>query len=206
MNPLQILDLIPTVLSYRREIYTICLIFLGILLIPLLSIIVITNAGFQPISDVLVKIDPITKSTQLLNPDGTLYKAVNLKTIWPVKGVITLGFGESDLPYQPFHTGIDIANPNGKIGDPVIAFMPGKVVTVTRLNWGYGNYVMIDHGDNITSLYGHLDKIYVNQGQEVKQGQVIGTEGETGWATGPHLHFEVRVFGIPINPKAFLGS
>ncbi len=201
-----LLTIIPNLVSYRKELYTISLIFLGILLIPLLSIIVITNAGFQPISDVLVKTDPITKSTQLLNPDGTLYKDVNLNTVWPVRGFITLGFGESDLPYQPFHTGIDIANPSGKIGDPVIAFMPGKVVTVNRLNWGYGNYVVIDHGDNITSLYGHFDKIYVNQGQEVKQGQVIGTEGTTGWATGPHLHFEVRVFGIPVNPKAFLGT
>ncbi len=192
--------------SYRKELLTVLFTFLGVLLIPIVAVIVIANAGFQAVSDTLVKIDPLSKSVQLFDPTGKVYKTINLKTVWPVKGVITLGFGESDLPYQVFHTGIDIANPNGKVGDLIVAFMPGKVTYADEISWGYGRHVIIDHGDNITTVYGHLNTINVKQGQEVKLGQVIGTEGETGWATGPHLHFEVRVFGIPVNPRAFLGS
>ena len=192
--------------SFRRELLTVIGTFLIVLLIPIVAVIVIANAGFQAVSDTLVKIDPLTKAVQLFDPTGKTYKVLNLKTIWPVKGVITLGFGESDLPYQVFHSGIDIANPYGQTGDPILAFMPGKVTYADEIPWGYGKHVIIDHGDNITTVYGHLNTIYVKQGQEVKQGQVIGTEGETGWATGPHLHFEIRVFGIPVNPRTFLGS
>ena len=200
------LRLLLTLYSYRKELSFIVFTFLGVLLIPVIAVIIIANAGFQAVSDTLVKIDPLSKVVQLFDPTGKTYKNINLKTIWPVRGVITLGFGESDLPYQVFHTGIDIANPNGKVGDSIAAFMPGKVTYADEISWGYGKHVIIDHGDNITTVYGHLNTIYVKQGQEVKQGQVIGTEGETGWATGPHLHFEIRVFGIPVNPRTFLGS
>ena len=88
---------------------------------------------------------------------------------WPVKGVITLEFGESDLPYQPFHTGIDIANPNGKVGDPITPFMNGKVIYAGEIFWGFGKHIIIDHGNNITSIYGHLNKIFVYPGEKLKQ-------------------------------------
>jgi murein DD-endopeptidase MepM/ murein hydrolase activator NlpD len=84
--------------------------------------------------------------------------------------------------------------------------MPGKVVYAEEISWGYGKHIIIDHGDNVTTLYGHLNKIFVIKGQNIKAGEVIGKEGQTGWATGPHLHFEVRVFGIPVNPITFLGK
>jgi len=74
------------------------------------------------------------------------------------------------------------------------------------LSWGYGNYVVIDNGNNVTSLYAHLSKIVVTKGQNVQPGDVIGLEGQTGWATGPHVHFETRVFGIPVNPRTFVGG
>lgn len=115
--------------------------------------------------------------------------------------MITLEFGESDLPYQLFHSGIDIAS---KKGDPVTSFMPGKVIYAGEIFWGYGKHVIIDHGDNITSTYAHLDKINVKEGQEVKPGDVIGLEGSTGWSTGNHLHFQINVFGVPVNPRVFL--
>jgi len=66
--------------------------------------------------------------------------------------------------------------------------------------------VIIDHGDNITSIYAHLSRMYVNKGDKVSFGQVIGEEGQTGWATGPHLHFQIDVWGIPVNPRVYLGS
>lgn len=71
---------------------------------------------------------------------------------------------------------------------------------------GFGKHIIVDHGDNITSLYGHLDKIFVIRGQEVKPGDIIGLRGDTGWSTGPHLHFQINVFGIPVNPRTFLGE
>ncbi len=199
------LRLLLTLYSFRKELTFVIITFLTVLLIPIIAVILLANVGIQAVSDTLVKVEPLSKAVQLFDPTGKTYKTVNLKTIWPVQGVITLGFGESDLPYQVFHTGIDIANHKGQKGDPIVAFMPGKVTYADQLSWGYGKHVIIDHGNNITSVYGHLDKIYVNQGQEVKYGQVIGAEGTTGWSTGPHLHFEVRVFGIPVNPRAFLG-
>ena len=125
---------------------------------------------------------------------------------WPVIGPISLEFGQSDLPYQPVHTGIDIAA-GGVIGDPIVPFMSGDVVKVESLTWGYGKYVVIDHGDHITSLYAHFDSLGVIVGQHVEAGvTVLGRRGSTGWSTGPHLHFETRVFGLPVNPRTFLSG
>jgi murein DD-endopeptidase MepM/ murein hydrolase activator NlpD len=83
--------------------------------------------------------------------------------------------------------------------------MPGKVLYAGEISWGYGKHIIIDHGDNVISLYGHLDKIFVAKGDEIKTTtKVIGLQGRTGWATGVHTHFEIRVFGIPVNPRTFL--
>jgi len=84
--------------------------------------------------------------------------------------------------------------------------MDGTVVYAGEIFWGYGKHIIIDHGNNIASLYGHLDKIYVISGQKVKLGKIIGREGEAGWATGPHLHFQINIDGIPVNPRTFLGK
>jgi murein DD-endopeptidase MepM/ murein hydrolase activator NlpD len=117
-----------------------------------------------------------------------------------------LEFGQSDLPYQPIHTGMDIASPNHKVGDPVVAFMAGTVIHADIISWGFGRHVEIDNGHHITSIYAHLDSLTVTKGQEVKAGTVIGTRGSTGWSTGPHLHFQINVYGIPVNPRTFLGG
>ncbi len=157
-------------------------------------------------SDALVNVDSNTRTIEVLNPaDGSVVTELHKPIAWPVTGVITLRFGESSL-YQIFHTGIDIANPVGKIGDPITPFMDGTVIYAGETFLGYGKHIIIDHGDNITSVYAHLDRIYVYKGQEVHIGDTIGTMGETGWATGPHLHFEVRVYGIPVNPEHFLNN
>lgn len=165
------------------------------------------NTGFNVVSDKLAKVDTQTQQVQLLDPkDGSVIKEITPTVSWPVTGVITLEFGESDWPFQPFHTGIDIANPYGQIGDPIHPFMDGTVTYAGEIFWGFGKHIIIDNGNNITSIYGHLSKIYVYPGEKVTINDVIGLEGTTGWSTGPHLHFQVDVMGIPVNPRTFLGT
>jgi murein DD-endopeptidase MepM/ murein hydrolase activator NlpD len=116
---------------------------------------------------------------------------------WPVSGVITSGFG---MRWGSLHPGIDIAAP---IGTPIHAAASG---TVIYAGWegGYGNFTMIDHGGGLVTCYGHQSAIAVSSGQSVSQGQVIGYVGSTGFSTGPHLHFEVRVNGSPVDPMGYL--
>lgn len=191
----------------QKELRYVAFTFLLVLLIPIISVILLTQAGIDIVSDKLATNTNIN-TVQIHDPaTGKVIKEIHAQTVWPVHGVVTLEFGEIDLPYQPLHTGIDIANPNGKTGDPVTAFMPGTVIYAAEISWGYGKHIIIDHGNNITSVYAHLDKIFVIKGQQIKStNKVIGLEGDTGWATGPHLHFETRVFGIPVNPKTFISG
>lgn len=192
--------------SFRKELGYVILAFLMVLAVPVIAVVILANTGINLVSDTLVHVNQQTKAVELFDPTGAKYKNLQLATAWPVQGIITLGFGESDLPFQPFHTGMDIANPKGRIGDNIIPMMPGVVIYEGETLWGYGKHIIIDHGNNITTVYAHLDKIFVVKGQKVTAGTVIGREGQTGWATGPHLHFEVRVFGIPVNPRNFLAE
>lgn len=100
------------------------------------------------------------------------------------------------------HQGIDIAAP---LGTKVRAISEGIVVFV-GVSGGYGNLVVVKHSSEITSHYGHLRRSSVQVGQSVKPGSIIGEVGETGNVTGPHLHFEIRVAGAPINPEDLLGD
>lgn len=102
---------------------------------------------------------------------------------------------------KKLHTGIDLAAPKGT---PVLAAESGTVITVKELSTGYGHYVMISHGSNIVTLYGHMSAIYVSVGETVSRGQQIGGVGTTGSSTGNHLHFEVRVNGSPVNPDPYI--
>lgn len=113
---------------------------------------------------------------------------------WPVGGVIT------QYPVW-YHNALDIANPAA----PGIAAAEGGVVTLVEyLRWGYGQYILIDHGGGFATLYAHLSEIYVKPGDRVSRGQVIGRMGSTGRSTGTHLHFEVRRNGVIVNPLPFL--
>lgn len=193
--------------SFRRELSYVILAFLVVLSLPIIAVIILMNTGFNIVSDQLATTDSKTHAVEIRDPkDGSIIEEIKPIVSWPVKGVITLEFGEADLPYQPFHTGIDIANSRGKVGDPIHPFMDGTVIYAGEIFWGYGKHIIIDHGHNVTSLYGHLDKIYVYPGEKVKMTDVVGLEGKTGWATGPHLHFQINVFGIPVNPRTFLGK
>jgi murein DD-endopeptidase MepM/ murein hydrolase activator NlpD len=192
--------------SLRKEFFYVLLAFLMILILPLLGVIILTRTGLDFVSERLVGTTGVANEVQIKNPaDGSVYKTISGKFVWPVDGVITLEFGQSSL-YQLFHTGIDIANPQGNRGDLITPFMPGTVIYADQIFWGFGKHIIIDHQDNITSIYAHLDSIWVKVGDKVKPGDIIGTEGRTGWSTGPHLHFQINVFGIPVNPRIFLSS
>jgi murein DD-endopeptidase MepM/ murein hydrolase activator NlpD len=122
---------------------------------------------------------------------------------WPLKGRISSGFGYRKHPIyrvRKMHTGIDIAVPHGT---PIKAAAGGTVVHAAR--WGgYGNCVIVDHGGGLATLYGHCSRLSVKKGQEVRQAQVIAYVGSTGLSTGPHLHFETRRDGRPVDPMKLL--
>ncbi len=123
--------------------------------------------------------------------------------IWPVNGTVTSGYGYRIHPIlgkRILHTGIDIA---ASSGTSIWAADGGTVVYATWVD-GYGNTVAIDHGGGISTLYAHQSSTAVSYGQRVKKGQVIGYVGSTGYSTGPHLHFEVRVNGAPVDPMGYL--
>jgi murein DD-endopeptidase MepM/ murein hydrolase activator NlpD len=104
-------------------------------------------------------------------------------------------------PYPHFHTGIDLAAP---LGTPVMAAADGIVVAVAHTSVGYGNYVMIAHGGGVITLYAHLLETDVSTGDKVARGKKIGLEGMSGLATGPHVHFEVRINDQVVDPMRFL--
>jgi murein DD-endopeptidase MepM/ murein hydrolase activator NlpD len=191
--------------SFRNELRYVLIAFLMLLCLPVIAVVILMNTGINVVSDKLVGISTETGHVQIKDPlTGSVVKDINPTVSWPVHGIVTLEFGASDWPYQPFHTGIDIANPDGRTGDIVHPFMDGSVFFAGEIFWGFGKYIMIDNGNNITSIYAHLDKIYVYPGEHVTIADVIGLEGETGWSTGPHLHFQINVYGIPVNPRTFI--
>lgn len=123
--------------------------------------------------------------------------------IWPIHGEITSPFGWRTHPIfgtQIFHSGIDIG---ADYGDPILAADSGTVVYAGWMG-GYGNAVMIDHGGGLVTLYGHNTAVLVSEGQAVDKGQVVAHAGSTGYSTGPHCHFEVRLHGEPVNPLSYL--
>ena len=172
-------------------------------MLPVIAVILLTQVGINVISDKLVDQNATTQAIQIKDPTtGEVVKEINTIVVWPTKGVITLEFAQSSM-YQVFHTGIDIAS---KLDEPVNPAMDGTVIYAGEIFWGYGKHVIIDHGNNMVTIYAHLNKIYVFKGQKVITSDVIGGQGQTGWATGVHLHFQVNVYGIPVNPRVFLDN
>ncbi len=124
-------------------------------------------------------------------------------SMWPVMGRITGGFGDRMDPFSgegSFHAGVDISS---EYGDAVRAAADGLVVEVEN-RAGYGRLVVVDHGFGLATWYGHLSGFNTHAGAEVKRGDVIGYVGTSGRATGPHVHYEVRSYGAPVNPWRYL--
>src|SRR5262245_57328481 len=121
--------------------------------------------------------------------------------IWPVNGPITSGYGPRNIGngYE-FHPGVDIGVPTGT---PIRA-AAGGTVTIAGPEGGYGNYTCIDHGGGLSTCYGHQERFLVSVGQQVAQGQIIGLSDCTGYCFGPHVHFEVRINGQPVDPLGYL--
>lgn len=125
--------------------------------------------------------------------------AHTVPSIWPAAGYVSSPYGLR-FDGTEFHQGIDIA---AEMGTPIVATADG-VVTAAGWNGGYGNMVDVDHGGGIVTRYGHASALAVTVGQQVRRGEVIAYVGSTGHSTGPHVHYEVRVDGQPVNPAGYL--
>lgn len=126
-------------------------------------------------------------------------------SLWPVTGRLLSPFGARTDPFSgegAIHTGVDLS---ASMGTPVHATADG---VVTHASWGgqYGNLVIIDHGNGMQTWYAHLSRFLVVPGQEIRRGEVLGLSGATGRVTAPHLHYEVRMDGTPVNPYKYLAN
>jgi murein DD-endopeptidase MepM/ murein hydrolase activator NlpD len=174
------------------------------------------NSYLEVEKDQEEKLEPKDKETvqrkkedqQLINKarsSSSSKKMWNDDFIWPVKGKISTEFGATRFvngKLQNRHSGIDIAAP---IGTQVKAINPGIVKLAHNLLIT-GNTIIIDHGWNVYSAYSHLSKMAVNVGEKVKRGQKIGEIGSTGFSTGPHLHWTVKINSVYVNPKTIVNN
>jgi murein DD-endopeptidase MepM/ murein hydrolase activator NlpD len=131
------------------------------------------------------------------------YLHQSVPSVWPVNGKLTSSFGTRMDPFSgegAYHTGVDLAVPSGT---PVHVTANGIVATAGWVS-GYGKLVMVDHGGGLQTYYAHLSRVEVVPGERVSCGEIIGTAGDTGHSTGPHLHYEVRMGGHAVNPFRYL--
>ncbi len=135
----------------------------------------------------------------LIIPQESLNQSFDIKTVPAVQ--VPVEFVYMSQGFSMFHPGVDLA---GHIGSPVKPVMAGVVSDIKRLKFDYGNMILIDHGNGLTTLYAHLSKINVKIGDEVTLDSVIGQMGSTGHSTGPHLHLEIREDGKAINPLTII--
>ena len=156
-------------------------------------------------NELMATSERITDMIRNLENGGTISSASrgSGSFVWPIYGEITSPFGWRTHPIfgtQKFHSGLDIA---ADYGDPIVAANSGTVIYADWMG-GYGNAVMIDHGGGLVTLYGHNSSLAVYNGQQVAKGQTIAYAGSTGYSTGPHCHFEVRIHGEVTDPMDYL--
>ncbi len=134
-----------------------------------------------------------------------LRTAAAAPSIWPVDGRLLGGFGSRTDPFSgegEFHKGVDIS---GSVGTPIRVTGDGIVVKVEMEN-GFGRLIVVDHGGGLQTYYAHLSRFGVQVGQDVRRGEIIGAVGTSGRVTAPHLHYEVRLAGTPMNPMKYLNN
>jgi len=151
--------------------------------------------------DLLVDVNDLDILGEAL--DGRRMLLESVPNGWPVRGTLSSVFGVRNSPFTEtpvFHHGMDIV---ARVGMPVVASAPGVVVK-SGYESLYGNAVVVDHGAGYRSLYAHMSSCSVEEGAFVNRGEELGKVGSTGRSTGPHLHYEVRVNGLPVNPARFL--
>ena len=148
-------------------------------------------------------------NTVFVMQQDRLFYWASLPTIWPTRGWITSGFGVRRPGYRRgahggihrrFHEGIDIAAPRGT---PIMSSGDG-LVTYAGYRSGYGKTLVVDHGYGLSTLYAHCSSLFVEEGKRVSRGMIIASVGNTGRSTGPHLHYEIRVDGVPVNPLQYI--
>jgi len=156
--------------------------------------------AYQDLQETSRRIERMIRNHESGNKD---YAGSSGTMMWPLDGPITSPFGWRIHPIfgtQIYHSGVDIG---ADYGEPIRAADGGVVIYADWMG-GYGKAVIIDHGGGITTLYGHNSELVVSEGQRVRKGEVIARAGATGYATGPHCHFEVRQNGSPVNPMGYL--
>lgn len=163
----------------------------------------------RKMQDFLDKLSEATRLEEVRQQDllralrGNRGILASMPTIWPVTGFVSSSFGGRRSPFggsSQFHKGLDISN---RIGTPIIAPADGTVIMAAP-DGAYGNSVEINHGGGIVTKYAHMQRSIVKQGQWVRRGDVLGYIGLTGRTTGPHLHYEVRLNGVPVNPMRYI--
>ena len=146
------------------------------------------------------------RTTNLARRQRNIFSRADVNVVpggWPINGRLMAGYGVRSDPFSgegSMHTGVDISAP---MGTPVHAAADG-IVLHAGWNGGYGRCVIVDHGNNYQTWYAHLSRMDVIEGEEIRQGEVLGAVGTTGRSTGAHLHYEVRIGSTPVNPYRFL--
>jgi|AntRauTorckE6833_2_1112554.scaffolds.fasta_scaffold02123_2 murein DD-endopeptidase MepM/ murein hydrolase activator NlpD len=205
----------------KFEVYLILCLLLAVLLLP---IAFTQRTGSNAIRSGIVYATDSEKVTRIKQPvsrpvdvsaaqsvrldSNTSEASANVATrasVWPMNGRVTAEFGIPHWPWQRRHTGIDIQS--GQHSNIVHAFKAGTVTEVVSISrGGYGKYIVVSHGKGLTSLYAHLSRISVSEGQTIQAGQALGREGRTGRTTGVHLHLEIRLRDVPVNPRKYISG
>ena len=167
------------------------------------------STGIDDLKSMLGSLNDLYSLTDTVTPDLSSVEAKlnkyleSVPSFWPAEGCLGDTFGYRKDPFTrrtSYHEGLDIA---AGYGDDIKAAADGKVILAARYG-GYGRAVIIDHGYGVHTLYGHTSKLLVKEGQAVKKGDIIAKVGSSGRSTGAHLHFEVHLYGTPVNPLQYL--
>lgn len=161
-----------------------------------------TYSGLTKVDENILNENIVVEAVPTVIKNGTknpYYDGVAFLSRPTIGGYMTSSYGE--VRGSTYHKGIDIAKDTG---EDVYASLGGKVISAGYNNGGYGNLIIVDHGNNIKTYYAHLNEIYVSEGDYIDKGNIIGTIGSTGYSTGPHLHFELRINNTPVNPINYI--